>query len=103
MGVVTGNERGKRLSHGPEEYRQKEYTMQKLAFIGFGVVGQGLAEILLKKKDELEQKYGYEYSVVAVSDFKKGAAYKGDGLDLEKLIEFAKDDKIGEYPGAETG
>ena len=27
--------------------------MQKLAFIGFGVVGQGLAEILLKKKDEL--------------------------------------------------
>jgi len=54
--------------------------MQRLAFIGFGVVGQGLAEILLDKKDELSEKYGYEYSIVAVSDFKKGAAFKEDGL-----------------------
>jgi homoserine dehydrogenase len=77
--------------------------MQKLAFIGFGVVGQGLAEILLRKKEELKEQHGYEYSVVAVSDFKKGAAYKEDGLDLEKLLELAKADKIGEYPGAETG
>ena len=45
--------------------------MQRLAFIGFGVVGQGLAEILLEKKDILKEKYGYEYSVVAVSDFNK--------------------------------
>jgi len=32
--------------------------MYRLAFIGFGVVGQGLAEILYKKKDELKEKYG---------------------------------------------
>ncbi|MFL6561590.1 MAG: homoserine dehydrogenase, partial [Bacillus sp. (in: firmicutes)] len=32
----------------------------KLAFIGFGVVGQGLAEILLDKKEELKQKEGFE-------------------------------------------
>jgi homoserine dehydrogenase len=77
--------------------------MQKIAFIGFGVVGQGLAEILLKKKDELKSKYGFEYSVVAVSDFKLGSALDAGGLDLAKLLELAKDGKISEYPGAATG
>ena len=77
--------------------------MHKLAFIGFGVVGQGLAEILHEKKDELRKKYGFEYTVVAVSDFKKGSAILEEGLDIARLIELAKDDKIGEYPGAKTG
>ena len=77
--------------------------MQKLAFIGFGVVGQGLAEILQEKKDEFKKKHGFEYSVVAVSDFNKGSAYKADGLDIAKLLELAANSKIGEYPGAETG
>jgi len=76
--------------------------MQKLAFIGFGVVGQGLAEILLKRKDELKTRFGYEYSVVAVSDFNKGSALKLGGLDLSKLLELARDNKISEYPGAEV-
>lgn len=77
--------------------------MHKLAFIGFGVVGQGLAEILHEKKEELKNKYGFEYSVVAVSDFKKGSAILAGGLDIAKLLELAKDDRIGEYPGAKTG
>ena len=77
--------------------------MQRLAFIGFGVVGQGLAEILEKKRDELKSKYGYEYSIVAVSDFKKGSAMKADGLDVTKLLELASEGRISEYPGAETG
>ena len=77
--------------------------MHKLAFIGFGVVGQGLAEILRDKSNELRRKYGFEYSVVAVSDFKKGSAVLADGLDIAKLLELAKDDKISEYPGAKTG
>jgi homoserine dehydrogenase len=77
--------------------------MQKLAFIGFGVVGQGLAEILHEKKDELKSTLGFEYSIVAVSDFKKGSALNADGLDAVKLLELAKDDRISEYPGATTG
>lgn len=77
--------------------------MHKLAFIGFGVVGQGLAEILLDKGEELEERYGFECSVVAVSDFKKGSAYRPEGLDIAKLLELASRDAIGEYPGAETG
>ncbi len=77
--------------------------MQKIAFIGFGVVGRGLAEILLKKKDLLKEKHGFEYSVVAVSDFKKGSALDPKGLDLEKILELAEKDKISDYPGARTG
>lgn len=77
--------------------------MNKLAFIGFGVVGQGLAEILLEKERELRDRHGFDYSVVAVSDFKKGSAFNPDGLDVAKLLELAKDDKISEYPGAQVG
>ena len=77
--------------------------MHKLAMIGFGVVGQGLAQILLEKKKELKAECGYDFMIVAVSDFNKGSAYKADGLDIEKLLELAAKDGIGEYPGAKTG
>lgn len=77
--------------------------MHKLAMIGFGVVGQGLAQILLEKEKELKAKYGFEGSIVAVSDFHKGSAYKADGLDIAKLLELAAKDDIGSYPGAEAG
>ncbi len=77
--------------------------MQKLAFIGFGVVGEGLAEILMNKRDDLRDRYGFEYSIVAVSDFKKGSAYNPDGLDPEKLLQLANAGSISEYPEAQTG
>lgn len=77
--------------------------MQKLAFIGFGVVGQGLAEILLNKKEQLKKQFGFDWSVVAVSDFKLGSALDNNGLDLAKVLELAKDGKISSYPGAVTG
>ncbi len=77
--------------------------MYKLGFIGFGVVGQGLAEILLNKKQELKKEHGFEYSIVAVSDFNKGSACSPDGLDPAKLLELAGQGKISEYPGAQTG
>ncbi len=59
---------------------------QKIAIIGFGTVGQGLAEILSGKKDELLKKYGYKFSVVAVSDMRFGAVYDPDGLDINALL-----------------
>jgi homoserine dehydrogenase len=77
--------------------------MYKLAFIGFGVVGQGLAEILHEKKSELNKKYGFDCSIVAVSDFKKGSALSAGGLDIAKLLDLAGRNAISEYPEAETG
>ncbi|MHA2225303.1 MAG: homoserine dehydrogenase [Candidatus Hodarchaeales archaeon] len=73
--------------------------MSRIAFIGFGVVGQGLAQILIEKEEELKQKYGYEFSVVAVSDKLKGAVYDEDGLNLLELLEIVEETgKIENYP-----
>ena len=58
----------------------------KLAFIGYGTVGQGLTEILLEKKDMLAEKYDFHYKIVAISDIMKGTVYDEDGLDMEKIL-----------------
>ncbi len=64
--------------------------MQRIALIGFGNVGQGLAEILIRKKGELKRKQGYEFQVVAVCDFKLGSVYDPEGLDLKRLVKALK-------------
>lgn len=71
----------------------------KIAFIGFGTVGQGLTEILLEKKDMLGEKYDFHFKIVAISDIMKGAVYDEDGLDMEKILELVKEGKkLDEYP-----
>lgn len=76
----------------------------KIAFIGFGTVGQGLAEILINKRDQLRRKYDFECSVVAISDIMKGSIYLEEGLDLEKLLSLLRETgRIDGYPGATTG
>lgn len=76
----------------------------KLAFIGFGVVGQGLAEILHEKKEELEERYDLEFEVVAISDKKLGSAYRPEGLELDKILDMVEHGiSLSEYPEAETG
>lgn len=70
----------------------------KIALIGFGTVGQGLCEILRDKKNSLNQKYNFEGKVVAVSDVMKGSVYCPDGLNIDKLLEFAQNGKsLNEY------
>jgi len=76
----------------------------KLAFVGFGTVGQGLAEILLNKKERLRQNYDFQCCVVAISDIQKGSAYHQDGLDLEQVLALARETgRVDGYPGATTG
>ncbi len=75
----------------------------RIAFIGFGTVGQGLAEILHKKRDYLKEKYDFDFKVVAVSDPIKGSICNPDGLDIHKLLELAKFNRISEYPEGEPG
>jgi homoserine dehydrogenase len=71
----------------------------KLAFIGFGVVGQGLIEILNEKKRLLEKKYNFTYNVVAISDFLKGSIYDKNGLDMEIIMNLIQQGKkLDEYP-----
>jgi homoserine dehydrogenase len=76
----------------------------KLAFIGFGVVGQGFTEILLEKKEMLKEQYDLDFSVVAISDFIKGSVYDEKGLDMKKLLDTVKEGrKIDEYPSGKKG
>jgi homoserine dehydrogenase len=76
----------------------------RLIFIGFGVVGQGLTEILINKKGILNEKYGFEYEIVAVSDMLKGAIANPAGLDPQKLLALVKEGKkLDEYPAGTKG
>jgi len=71
----------------------------KIAFIGFGTVGQGLSEILLEKKEMLAEKYDFHCTIVAVSDIMKGSVYDENGLDMVKILEIVKKgEKLDEYP-----
>jgi len=66
----------------------------KIGFIGFGNVGQGLAQILIDKKTFLKNKDNFEYSLVAVCDKIKGSIACDGGLDIEKLMGAGRGGKI---------
>ncbi len=60
--------------------------MIKIAMVGFGTVGQGFAELLIKKRDEISKAIG-EFKVVAIADSK--SSISGD-FSLEEAIELKK-------------
>ena len=53
----------------------------RVVLIGFGVVGQSVADILVRKGADLRA-HGLECEVVAICDRRWGAAYDAGGLDL---------------------
>ena len=62
-------------------------TQYKLALIGFGNVGQGLAKILSDKHSFLKAKFGVDIRIVAVCDLYKGSVADAKGLDPAVLLE----------------
>ena len=52
---------------------------------GFGTVGQGFAEVIKRRRDFFEEKYGEQPVVVGVIDSKTFAVDQ-NGLDLDKLV-----------------
>lgn len=60
--------------------------MVNLILIGFGNVGQGLAEILKSCGPALKEKYGLDLRVIAIVD-RGGAAVSEAGVDLNKALE----------------
>jgi len=76
----------------------------RIAFIGFGVVGQGFAKLLLDKKKLLRDKYNFEWEVVAIADKFKGSVVHTNGIDLEAMLKLVQDGKsIEEYPSGIKG
>lgn len=77
----------------------------RLIFIGFGTVGQGLAELLVEKKDLLSATYSMEPVVVGISDEMKGSVLNPNGIDLDEALDLVKNGKslsemaVGKYDG----
>lgn len=65
----------------------------KLALLGFGNVGRALAELLLRKQDELKSNYDITFSVVAIGTGRRGFAVQPEGLDLPAVIEALQNGK----------
>lgn len=71
--------------------------MWKIGYVGFGNVGQGLARILVNKREALKDRYGFEYSVTFISDPLKGSLFNPNGIDIASAL--AVLDKTGSLKG----
>src|SRR5262245_15217621 len=58
----------------------------RLAVIGFGAVGQGLAQILHDQGDELARRFGARFQIVAICDPRVGSIYDPAGLRPAELL-----------------
>lgn len=78
----------------------------RLIFVGFGTVGQGLAELLVEKKDLLSKSFGLEPVVVGISDEMKGSVFDPGGVNLRKALDAVKSETllcdmgVGKYDGS---
>jgi homoserine dehydrogenase len=57
-----------------------------LAFLGFGNVGQALARLLLRKREELYTRYNLTFAVTGIATGRHGTAVDRNGLDLERAL-----------------
>ena len=62
------------------------YCEFKLALLGFGNVGQGLAELLLEKDQYLKKNLGISFRVVGIASGNHGAAVNPKGFSLEDVL-----------------
>lgn len=73
----------------------------RLVIIGFGTVGQGLAELLIEEArvpDELDIR------VVGISDVEKGSVYDPGGIDLRSVLDqVVQQGRIFDHPGRFDG
>ncbi len=58
----------------------------KLAFLGFGNVGKALAELLLRKRADIEEKTGVTFTVTGIATGSRGIAINPDGIDLIQAL-----------------
>ena len=76
----------------------------KLALIGFGNVGQGLAEILSKKTALLREKFDADIRIVAICDIDKGSIADANGFDPQALLDHINDKgDLKEFPAPDKG
>ena len=72
----------------------------RLSIIGFGTVGQGLAELLATRRNLLMHKFDLEVSLVSVANAHHGFIYRENGLDITTLLELVGSRRsLTEHPG----
>jgi homoserine dehydrogenase len=59
----------------------------RLALLGFGTVGQWLAEALHTQRAWLQQEYGLVVTLISVATAHHGLIYRSDGLDIPTLLD----------------
>jgi homoserine dehydrogenase len=75
-----------------------------LALIGFGNVGQGLAEILSTKARLLRERFDVDIRIVAICDLYKGSIADSDGFDPQTLLDHIGDaSDLKEFPAPHKG
>jgi homoserine dehydrogenase len=68
-------------------------THYNLALLGFGNVGQALALLLNRKRDELNRDFGITFTYTGIATGRHGMAIDRNGIDVEKAIERMADGK----------
>jgi homoserine dehydrogenase len=63
--------------------------IMRIILIGYGIVGQSLTNILLRRRSETIRAYGFNPKVVAIVD-RGGAAINPKDLNLEKMLTLKK-------------
>jgi homoserine dehydrogenase len=75
-----------------------------LALIGFGNVGQGLAEVLSKKASLLRDKFDADIRIVAICDLYKGSIADPSGFDPQVLLDHINEKgDLKEFPAPDKG
>lgn len=57
----------------------------KLAMIGYGNAGKAFVQMLNKKKSDIQNEYGYEIKIVAISTKSKGSIIEPNGIDASNM------------------
>lgn len=61
-------------------------TNYKLALLGFGNVGQAFAKLLLRKREELADRYAISFSVTGIATGSHGSVIDEKGIDIEAAL-----------------
>jgi homoserine dehydrogenase len=72
----------------------------RLLIIGFGTVGQGLAELVIEKEEELKQRHHLYIQVTGIADKLKGSIRCSEGINLKDAL---KRVRSGENLGEDEG
>ena len=63
----------------------------KLAFLGFGNVGQALGHLLLSKRDEILSLYKITFSITGITTGSHGSAINPHGINLKQALTIMED------------